>query len=624
MKRKIWGAVIYLGMFFCLLVESNNFFKTILSYIIFSIIMSIVPFIFKMSLGKINNEKGKKICLINSLIILLCVIFMFFMFRIISSLPYLYFVMLSVAWCVISIIYYFANVLLFVEPKSKKEINRDVKPLENCYFEAMKYYNSGDKETSIDMLREYINKSKSVIPRGYLTFANEVELNIYIDNYDLPKYIISNLSNAYYYLCKGDIYDSFRLEKSLKLNPVNVKSLFLDIEINEYTYTDFELYNKLFQIYNYIYDTNIISFANNIHTVDGGTHESAFKTSLTRVINNYARKFKLLKDNDSNFKGEDVQEGLIAVISVKLTDAQFEGQTKAKLGNTYIGTLVSNAMTENLNDYLENNPSIAKTLISKIMSASTAREKAQKARELERSKSSGIGRTRMPDKLDDCISKDATRTEIYIVEGDSAGGSASKGRDSNFQAILPLWGKMLNVEKARVDKVYGNDKLTPVVVALGTGIGETFDITKLRYDKIIIMADADVDGAHIRTLLLTFFFRYMPDLITTGHIYLAQPPLFEVKKGKVKKYAFNEEERDRYNEQLGGNAAIQRYKGLGEMDPEQLWETTMDPAFRTMRKVTMADAERADGVFTLLMGDEVEPRRQFIEENAQFVENLDF
>lgn len=256
MKRKIWGAVIYLGMFFCLLVESNNFFKTILSYIIFSIIMSIVPFIFKMSLGKINNEKGKKICLINSLIILLCVIFMFSMFRIISSLPYLYFVMLSVAWCVISIIYYFANVLLFVEPKSKKEINRDVKPLENCYFEAMKYYNSGDKETSIDMLREYINKSKSVIPRGYLTFANEVELNIYIDNYDLPKYIISNLSNAYYYLCKGDIYDSFRLEKSLKLNPVNVKSLFLDIEINEYTYTDFELYNKLFQIYNYIYDTN--------------------------------------------------------------------------------------------------------------------------------------------------------------------------------------------------------------------------------------------------------------------------------------------------------------------------------------------------------------------------------
>ncbi|MEE1003073.1 MAG: DNA topoisomerase (ATP-hydrolyzing) subunit B [Acutalibacteraceae bacterium] len=380
---------------------------------------------------------------------------------------------------------------------------------------------------------------------------------------------------------------------------------------------------EIAMLYNTGYDSNIISFANNIHTVDGGTHESAFKTSLTRVINNYARKFKFLKDNDNNFKGEDVQEGLIAVISVKLTDAQFEGQTKAKLGNTYIGTLVSNAMNEKLNDFLEDNPQIAKTLISKIMSASTAREKAQKARELERAKSSGIGRTRMPDKLDDCISKDATRTELYIVEGDSAGGSASKGRDSDFQAILPLWGKMLNVEKARVDKVYGNDKLTPVVIALGTGIGDTFDISKLRYDKIIIMADADVDGAHIRTLLLTFFFRYMPELITTGHIYLAQPPLFEVKKGKVKKYAFSEEERDQYNQQLGGNAAIQRYKGLGEMDPEQLWETTMDPAFRTMRKVTMEDAEKADAACSLLMGDEVEPRRKFIEENAQFVENLD-
>ena len=377
-------------------------------------------------------------------------------------------------------------------------------------------------------------------------------------------------------------------------------------------------------MWNDSYNEDIRSFANNIHTVDGGTHESAFKTSLTRVINSYARKFKFLKDNDSNFKCEDVQEGLIAVISVKLTDAQFEGQTKAKLGNTYIGTLVSNAMTENLNDYLENNPQIAKILISKVMSASNAREKAQKARELERTKSSGIGKSRMPEKLDDCISKDASRTELYIVEGDSAGGSASKGRDSNFQAILPLWGKMLNVEKARVDKVYGNDKLTPVVVALGTGIGDNFDISKLRYDKIIIMADADVDGAHIRTLLLTFFFRYMPELISQGHVYLAQPPLFEVKKGKVKKYAFNEEERDQYNAQLGGNALIQRYKGLGEMDPEQLWETTMDPAFRTMRKVTMSDAERADGVFTLLMGDEVEPRRKFIEENAQFVENLDF
>ena len=380
---------------------------------------------------------------------------------------------------------------------------------------------------------------------------------------------------------------------------------------------------EIAMLYNTGYDVNIISFANNIHTVDGGTHESAFKTSLTRVVNNYAKKFKILKDSDSNFKGEDVQEGLIAVISVKLTDAQFEGQTKAKLGNTYIGTLVNAAMNEKFNDFLEDNPQIAKALCQKIMAASTAREKAQKARELERKKSGGIGRTRMPDKLDDCISKDATRTEIYIVEGDSAGGSASKGRDANFQAILPLWGKMLNVEKARVDKVYGNDKLTPVVIALGTGIGDTFDITKLRYDKIIIMADADVDGAHIRTLLLTFFFRYMPQLIETGHIYLAQPPLFEVKKGKVKKYAYTEEERDAYNEQLGGNASIQRYKGLGEMDPKQLWETTMDPAFRTMRKVNMEDAEKADEIFSLLMGDEVEPRKKFIEENAQFVENLD-
>ena len=375
-------------------------------------------------------------------------------------------------------------------------------------------------------------------------------------------------------------------------------------------------------LYNTGYDTTIISFANNMHTVDGGTHESAFKTSLTRSINAYARKFKMLKDNDSNFKGEDCQEGLIAVISVKLTDAQFESQTKAKLGNTAAGTLVSNAMSGAFNDYLENNPSIAKMIINKVMSASTAREKAQKAREMERNKS-GISKMRMPDKLADCISRDATRTEIFIVEGDSAGGSAIKGRDSNFQAILPLWGKMLNVEKARVDKVYGNEKLTPVIVALGTGIGDTFDISKLRYDKIVIMADADVDGAHIQTLLMTFFFRYMPELISEGHIYLAMPPLFEVKKGKQKRYAFDEAERDMYSAELGPNCTIQRYKGLGEMDPEQLWETTMDPAFRQMKQVKMEDAEKADEIFSILMGDEVEPRREFIETNAQYVENLD-
>ena len=376
-------------------------------------------------------------------------------------------------------------------------------------------------------------------------------------------------------------------------------------------------------LYNTGYDTTIISFANNMHTVDGGTHESAFKTALTRVINSYARKFKFLKDNDSNFKGEDVQEGLIAVISVKLTDAQFESQTKAKLGNTAAGTLVNTAMSNGFNDFLETNPAVAKTILSKVMVSATAREKSQRARELERSKSS-LSRVRMPDKLADCISKDASRTELYIVEGDSAGGSAKDGRDSYFQAILPLWGKMLNVEKARIDRVYGNDKLTPVVIALGTGIGDTFDIEKLRYNKVIIMADADVDGAHIRTLLLTFFFRYMPALIEQGHVYLAQPPLFEVRKGKNKKYAFDEEERDRYNAEMGGSATIQRYKGLGEMDAEQLWETTMDPAFRTMLQVTMADAEKADGVFSLLMGDEVEPRRKFIEDNAQYVKNLDF
>ena len=381
---------------------------------------------------------------------------------------------------------------------------------------------------------------------------------------------------------------------------------------------------EIAMLYNTGYDNTIISFANNMHTIDGGTHESAFKTSLTRSINAYARKFKILKDNDSNFKGEDCQEGLIAVISVKLTDAQFESQTKAKLGNTAAGTLVSNAMTNGFNDYLEDNPAVAKMIINKVMSASSAREKAQKARELERSKT-GISKVRMPDKLADCISRDATRTELFIVEGDSAGGSAIKGRDSNFQAILPLWGKMLNVEKAREDKVYGNDKLTPVVVALGTGIGDTFDISKLRYDKIIIMADADVDGAHIQTLLMTFFFRYMPELIKQGHVYLAMPPLFEVRRGKQKKYAFDDAERDLYISEFGGSdkCDTQRYKGLGEMDPEQLWDTTMDPAFRQMKRVEMTDAEKADEVFSILMGDDVDPRRKFIEENAQYVENLD-
>ncbi|MBE6777384.1 MAG: DNA topoisomerase (ATP-hydrolyzing) subunit B [Ruminococcaceae bacterium] len=371
------------------------------------------------------------------------------------------------------------------------------------------------------------------------------------------------------------------------------------------------------------YDTKVMSFANTIHTIDGGTHESSFKTSLARVVNKYGRNFKFLKDADSNLKGEDISEGLIAVVSVKLTDAQFESQTKAKLGNTAIGTLVNNIVADKLMQYLEEHPQEAKIILDKSIASSNAREAAQKARDLQRNKSGIGGKTRMPEKLKDCISDDPTKTEIFIVEGDSAGGSAVEGRNSTYQAILPLWGKMLNVEKARVDKVYGNDKLTPVVVALGTGIAENFDINKLRYDKIVIMADADVDGSHIRTLLLTFFFRYMPELIETGHIYLAQPPLYRVAKGKKYYDAFTDEERDRFIEELGGNVDVQRYKGLGEMNPEQLWETTLDPEHRTMLKVTMADAQLADETFTMLMGEEVEPRRKFIEENAIFATDLD-
>ncbi len=374
--------------------------------------------------------------------------------------------------------------------------------------------------------------------------------------------------------------------------------------------------------YNDSYNENIISFANNIHTVDGGTHENSFKNGITRILNDYARRHNMLKDADSNLKGDDVREGLTAVISVKLKDAQFEGQTKAKLGNTAMGTLVTQLLNEKLTPYLEENPSVAKGILEKSINAARVREAAQKARELARKKS-GLASTRMPDKLADCIWSDAERTELYIVEGDSAGGSAIQGRDRNFQAILSMWGKMLNVEKARLDKVYGNEKLIPVIVALGCGIGDDFDLSKLRYGKVIIMADADVDGAHIRTLLLTFFFRYMRPLIEEGHVYIAQPPLFKVSKGKQARYAFSDEERDRYIEELGGNTDIQRYKGLGEMDPEQLWETTMDPAFRTMLKVELSDAIAADETFTILMGDKVEPRRDFIEKNAKYVSNLD-
>ncbi|MBQ4612115.1 MAG: DNA topoisomerase (ATP-hydrolyzing) subunit B [Clostridia bacterium] len=374
--------------------------------------------------------------------------------------------------------------------------------------------------------------------------------------------------------------------------------------------------------YNDSYNENIVSFANNMNTVDGGTHETAFKTAITRILNDYARRYKMLKDNDKNLSGEDVREGIMAVVSVKLEDAQFESQTKAKLGNTSIAKLVNTLLTDKLTAFLDENPSIAKVILEKAINSARVREAAQRARDNARN-SKKLSSLRMPEKLADCIWTDPERTELYIVEGDSAGGSAKLGRDRNYQAILALWGKMLNVEKARIDKVYTNEKLLPIVVALGCGIGDDFDISKLRYGKVIIMADADVDGSHIRTLLLTFFFRYMRPLIEGGHVYIAQPPLFRVSKGKKTFYAFSDEERDQYIEEFGGSADIQRYKGLGEMDPEQLWETTMDPAMRTMLKVELEDAQVADETFSILMGDSVEPRREFIEKNARYAINLD-
>ena len=375
--------------------------------------------------------------------------------------------------------------------------------------------------------------------------------------------------------------------------------------------------------YNDGYNEIILSFANNVRTIDGGTHEDGFKTALTKVFNDYGRKFKLLKDSDKNLSGDDVREGLTVVISVKLTEAEFEGQTKGKLGNTEMKSLVNKMLYEKMMTYFEENPAVAKTIFSKALDASRAREAARKARDTARRKSAFEGNS-LPGKLADCIENNPEHTELFIVEGDSAGGSAKEGRDNRIQAILPLWGKMLNVEKARIDKVIGNDKLTPIVLALGTGIGDEFDIEKIRYHKIVIMADADVDGQHIRTLLLTFFFRYMRPLIDEGYIYIAQPPLFKVSKGKTFKYAYTEEERDRYTGELGGDKVdVQRYKGLGEMDPEQLWETTMDPATRVMLRVTLEDAMEADETFSILMGDKVEPRREFIEKNAKYVQNLD-
>ena len=371
------------------------------------------------------------------------------------------------------------------------------------------------------------------------------------------------------------------------------------------------------------YNETLLSFANNINTIDGGTHETGFKTALTRVFNDYGKKFGILKDSDKKFTGDDVREGITAVISVKLTEAQFEGQTKGKLGNTDITGLVSTMLYEKLMTYFEENPNVAKTLLNKSLDASRAREAARKAREQSR-KSVLDSSSTLPGKLSDCQEKRTDLTEIFIVEGDSAGGSAKDGRDSRFQAILPLRGKVLNVEKTRIDKVYSNPSITPIIQALGCGIGEDFDIEKLRYGKIIIMADADVDGAHIQILLLTFFYRYMKRLIEEGHVYLAQPPLYKVFKGKQQRYAFSDAERDKYIAELGGEKVeAERYKGLGEMDKEQLWETTMDPTCRTILRVTVNDAIKADETFSVLMGDCVEPRRAFIEENAKYAENLD-
>lgn len=374
--------------------------------------------------------------------------------------------------------------------------------------------------------------------------------------------------------------------------------------------------------YNDSYNELILSFANNIHTMDGGTHEDGFKRAFTRVINDYARKYNLLKENDRNFSGEDVREGLTAIISVKVRNAQFEGQTKTRLGNTEIRGLVDGIVSEKMSAYLEENPAVAKAIVEKAISASRARDAAKKARDLVRRKTA-METASLPGKLADCQSKNPDETEIYIVEGDSAGGSAKSGRDRKFQAILPLWGKMLNVEKARLDKVYGNEKLMPVITALGCGIGEEFDPSKLRYGKVIIMADADVDGSHIRTLLLTFFFRFMKPIVEQGHIYIAQPPLYRITKNKKHFYAYTDEERDDILKGIEGNSEIQRYKGLGEMDAEQLWETTMNPETRIMLKVSLEDAAAADETFTILMGDKVEPRREFIEKNAKYVQNLD-
>ena len=373
------------------------------------------------------------------------------------------------------------------------------------------------------------------------------------------------------------------------------------------------------------YNESVQSFVNNINTIEGGTHLEGFRRGLTKVFNDYARSHNILKDKDTNLQGEDIREGLTAVISVRVKDPQFEGQTKTKLGNSNVTGIVQSVVVESLSAFLEENPTISKTIIEKCISAARAREAARKARDLARKKNS-LDVTTLPGKLADCSSKNPEETEVYIVEGDSAGGSAKQGRNRRNQAILALWGKMLNVEKSRPDKIYNNEKLKPVIQAIGAGIGDNFDINKIRYGKVIIMADADVDGAHIRTLLLTFFFRYMRPLIEQGHVFLAQPPLYKISKKGIKDiYCYSDEQLDNELMIVGReNTSIQRYKGLGEMDPVQLWETTMDPENRILIKVTMEDAEKADEIFKILMGDEIPPRRKFIEDNAKYVKNLDF
>ncbi len=458
---------------------------------------------------------------------------------------------------------------------------------------------------------DYNTLAKRLREQAFLNAGVNIELK---DERDADNII----SKTFYY--KGGIKEFVEyIHKKKGYTPIHEEIIFLHAANQEDTCeVDIALQ------YNDSYNNDIRSFANNIHTTDGGTHEEGFRRALPRVMNNYATKFNKIKDKDKDLKleFEDYKEGLTAIISVKITEAQFEGQTKAKLGNTEVRTLVSKLINEKFAEFLEENPQSASAILDKALASAKAREAARKARESVRRKSA-LDSATLPGKLADCQSKDSSETEIYIVEGDSAGGSAKQGRDRRFQAILPLWGKMLNVEKARLDRVYGNDKLTPVITALGAGIGEEFDSEKLRYDKVIIMADADVDGSHIRTLLLTFFFRFMRPLVEQGHVYIAQPPLYRITKGKEHHYAYSDQERDEILSKLDGKTDIQRYKGLGEMDSEQLWETTMNPETRTMLRVELSDAQEADETFSILMGDKVEPRREFIETNAKYVQNLD-